>query len=510
MPRRKLGSLAALALAVFSPAGAAAPAADPAGIAAAVPPPPGALVVSVGRWAAVVTPEGRVATLDLETGTRHEWSPPAPSVRALALDPAAAATGTAAPALLLAAGAGQAGSSTIFSLGFDSGEILGQRPIDLDADFLLPSPGAQRVHVIGRKGNRWAIASIDLSKAGATEGPFTLPAPVEGAALSADGSRIFLSSLDSIHTFSTGPLRSSWLLRSPGPNEDLVPLAGGGLLAARGRRLALFDPRNLPGRDPETGTFPTDDALRVVALPFEAGALAVQGGDRLASILSADGRKLAIADLIGGTLVEVRQIDPAVACAFLGDPSRLLLVDRQGSSVVRFPIAIPTPAPPAVEPTPPAPPSGDVAPPSPAPATVAPPPASPPESASPPPAAAPGTEAPPPAAAPATEPSLGSPGEAAPAGKISGHITGEMALVEAIVLYGPNSIFKERSRVAPAADGSFAFPLPPPGHYRLLLQGARSAQLSYAPAYIQITVEASGIGGIDFKVLGRIEGGLRP
>jgi hypothetical protein len=145
----------------------------------------------------------------------------------------------------------------------------------------------------------------------------------------------------------------------------------------------------------------------------------------------------------------------------------------------------------------------------PAPATVIPPPPAAPPTVAPPPAIPPESVAPPPAA-PASEPSQGSPGEGAPAGRVSGHITGEIALVEAIVLYGPNSIFKERSRVAPAADGSFAFPLPPPGHYRLLLQGARSAQLSYAPAYIQITVEASGIGGIDFKVLGRIEGGLRP
>jgi len=494
--RRRSPSLARLLLALvaISLAPAAIGAGNQAGVAAGPPPAEGSVVATMGRWAAILTRAGRIATLDLESGARHEWAPPARFVRALAIDPSATASGTTAPALVVAAGAETSGASTIFSVRFESGETLGRVSIDVDAAFLLPSPGAEKIHVIGRRGDRWAIASLDLAKTGASEGPFTLPAPVGGAALSADGSRIYLSSEDGIRTFSTGPLRSSWLLRSPGPNGDLLAMpSGGGLLAARGRRLALFDPRHPPGRDPVTGAFPIDDALRLVALPFEAGGIAIQADERLASVLSADGARLAVADLAGGSLVEVREIAPAAACAFLADPGRLLLIDLEGASVVKLPIDFPPAEPPKIASAPPA-----QAP------LSRPPSSSPDNGASPPPA--PAAEAPPPAPAPASE----APPSAARPGVISGRITGEIALVQSIVLFGPSSIFREHLRVAPTVDGTYEIPLPPPGRYRILLRGARSAQLSYTPAYYQISVMESAIGGLDFNVAGRIEGRLKP
>ena len=93
---------------------------------------------------------------------------------------------------------------------------------------------------------------------------------------------------------------------------------------------------------------------------------------------------------------------------------------------------------------------------------------------------------------------------------IRGRIAGDVALVQAVVFYGPNSIFREFLRVVPEPGGSFSATVPPPGRYRIALLGAGGAQISYSPPYYQITIAGSGVGGIDFTVSGKIPGGLRP
>lgn len=522
------------------------------------------LFAAAGRWMALHTTEGRILILDLETGRRREWSPPAPAVRALAFETGAPLThvdaapsgGPPPPVLVIAAAPGGSSSTDLFRLSSDAGEILSQRHVDLDVAFVLPALGTRRIYVVGRRGEKWSLGSVDLSGESPAEGPFHLPGPVQGAALSPEGNRIYLASEDSIRSFATEPLRSSWQLRSPGPNGHLLTIPGSGeVLASRGRSLALFDPGKLPGRDPVTGAFPTDDAARVIALPFDAGGLAAQADGRLASVVSADGLKLAVVDLIAGSVVEARETAPSVGSVFRGHPEKLSLIGLDGASVVNLPIALAATEPsktaaappgspdsstpvsaPTMPPAPATPPTASTSPPSSSPPAnpgleAVPP--EPPDATAPsePPAAAPTRAsapasleppAPQPEAASSTgntadgppEPTASSPPPppappSATPGMISGRITGEIPLARAIVLYGPKSIFKEFTRVTPAPDGTFQTPLPPPGTYRILLQGAGSIELSYSPPYYQIAVATAGIAGIDFNVAGRIPGTLK-
>jgi hypothetical protein len=84
---------------------------------------------------------------------------------------------------------------------------------------------------------------------------------------------------------------------------------------------------------------------------------------------------------------------------------------------------------------------------------------------------------------------------------LSGRLRGEHTLVAALVLYGPGSIIREQVRVAPAADGSFRIPLPPPGTYRLVPVGGASRPVAASPNFHTITVQA-GIdrADLDFSI----------
>jgi len=486
-----------------------------------------AMTAVAGHWVALVTDAGVIAVVDLESGLRKEWTPPGLSVSALAFDPG---SGDAPPALVLATSETPGSSSTLFILRAESGDVLEKRSISIEPAFILPAEGVRRVYVAGRHGDRWAALCVSLDPGAPDEGPVPLPGPVMGAAMTQDGSRLLFSFEESIRSFSTLPLRSSWQLRSPGHNGALLAVrALGEFIAARGGQLAIFDPGTPPVRDPVTGTFPSDDAVRVIPLPFAAGGLGASADGRLASVLSGTGTMLAVVDPTAAALVEVREVAATDVVVFRDSADGVALVAHGGGSVTRLAIALPAPLPHAT--TAPIPPIDDSARSAatdttvepmeiPAPREETPPPPVPavragpaeastnPEAKAQPPAPAPGAPEAPSTPAISSTPATASI-SAAP-GMIRGRVAGDVALVQAVVIYGPNSIFREFGRVVPDAGGSFSVPLPPPGRYRIALVGVGGGQMSYSPPYYQLAIAGGGIGGIDFTVSGRIPGGLRP
>jgi len=89
---------------------------------------------------------------------------------------------------------------------------------------------------------------------------------------------------------------------------------------------------------------------------------------------------------------------------------------------------------------------------------------------------------------------------------LSGRISGALALVGAVILYGPNSITTERDRVTPQSDGSYRFTLPPKGRYRIVLAGGARTTLSCRPAFQTVEVGDYGYRGLDFEVRGAVGG----
>jgi hypothetical protein len=89
------------------------------------------------------------------------------------------------------------------------------------------------------------------------------------------------------------------------------------------------------------------------------------------------------------------------------------------------------------------------------------------------------------------------------AAALSGRIKGDRSRVEAIVLYGPNSIVKEFGRVRPGADGAWKTALPPPGVYRLVPAAGVPTPLPATPPFLTIKVAADeGQSGLDFEIEG--------
>ncbi len=486
--------------------------------------PAGVVATAVaGPWAALGLDDGRVVLFDVERETRREWKAPAPSILAISIDPAAEASpvhmagtvsraesGTTrgertAPLMLLAAPDPGGGSSTIFAMSGITGETLGSAHAGGEVAFLLSAPGAHVAYAVTRRlspaggdqparEGRWILSRVDLHEERPSS-PIALDGPVSGAALSADGGRIFLAFEDRIRTYVTDPLRSSWQFRSPGPNGPILPLGSGGpILAGRGARLSLFDPDHLPGRDAVTGSFPKDDAAFTIDLPFEASALAAAPDGARAAAMTADGSRLALIDLEHRRVAGVRETPDAPLALFHPERGALVLLGRNGASVAELAwqpegAALPVPSPEA---------------------TAA---AGPEDAAAPGPSPVPGDEsagAAPAAGSPSPRAALPSTPESAVPGEIRGRITGEVALVKSVVFYGPNSISKEHMRVAPAPDGTYSAPIPPPGRYRILLDGAGGAQLSYTPPYWHIEIAVDGLAGIDFHVAGVIRGSLNP
>jgi hypothetical protein len=80
-------------------------------------------------------------------------------------------------------------------------------------------------------------------------------------------------------------------------------------------------------------------------------------------------------------------------------------------------------------------------------------------------------------------------------------VTGNLEGVKTIVLYGPDNILKEATRVAVQPDGTWTLPLPAPGHYRVVAISDGSTPIPVVPSFRTVNVRA-GIAesGIDFEV----------
>ena len=112
------------------------------------------------------------------------------------------------------------------------------------------------------------------------------------------------------------------------------------------------------------------------------------------------------------------------------------------------------------------------------------------------------TEAQPAPPAPA-EPAVPEPSEA---GALTGSISGEVSAAKDVLLYGPDNILKLRARAPIEAGGSFSFPLPPPGTYRVVVTAGPGAYVFTRPAYRTIVVAPGnkGMDRIDFEVRGKL------
>jgi len=370
------------------------------------------------------------------------------------------------------------------------------------------TPDGSRAYVLSRRaaatggesgGQHW-VHEIDLA-GGRLAGNTLLASAASGIAVEPSGRRVFVALRDRIQSCSTGPITTSWIYRSPGPNGDLaVRPDTGTLCVGRGDQVALFDPAAIAARSAADRHDRIDDATGVVRLPFNASGLSLSGDGRLAVVQGAN--RLAFLDCSTLALTwpsdlpaEITAAEEILPLAFPNAGQDLLLATFPGARVAA--IRSPAPATPA-EPLPAAPAEA------PAPHMEAPPPQAPPPQEAPPPEAPPreappkdgqAQEAPP---GPRKEPA------AAPAAAefLSGEMSGDFSRVQAIVLYGPNNITREFARVRPEPDGTWRMPLPPPGVYRVVPAGDGAAPLPAAPGFISVRVESGkGQSGIDFTLI---------
>lgn len=396
----------------------------------------------------------------------------------------------------------------------------------------------------GRGGPRFWIHALD-PEAGEVVGSTLLDRPATGLTVAPNGLRLFVSFENRIQSYTTSPLLASWHYRSPGINGGLYfPPAGNVLYAIRTGGVALFDPVVILNRDRSVPRDDTDDSTDSIRLPFGPSALLFSPERPRAAAVGAG--TVAFIDLTTGE-VSPSQGDPALTQG--ADLLRPIGFLPGGELVLGlFPAAVTTaiPAPEALapdhpplspattaesaaataatldaaqeesrveEPAPPPVPDAPVAG-APADADVGagaagvapddglPAPLEPPAGgalpvpivAAPPPPDLPGAvsvprEDPEPRAAPATGYSL------------AGRLSGEHGRVVELVLYGPGSIIREYARVAPAADGRFRIPLPPPGTYRLVPVGEASRPVASNPNFHTIIVEAgTDRSDLDFSI----------
>ncbi len=336
---------------------------------------------------------------------------------------------------------------------------------------VFPGPGGS---IAG--GRSW-IHAIDL-EGGMATATAALDRPPNAIAIDREGRRVYVSLLGRILTFTTSPLAGSWHYRSPGVNRGLFFRPGGDLLCAvRGREVALFDRRLIEARSGDERRGRDDDATAVIALPIDAFEIVFSEDGRLAAAFGRGGR-IAFVDLEARRVLDAPDPPATLAQAtvvrpirFPSGPTDLLLAAFPSRTLV----SVPHPQPAAPAPTPAA-------------ATVAMP--------------APAPAAPPaPAEAVVAEeaPAAPIPG---PVDVLAGRIMGERGLVETVVLYGPDSIVRERARVTPSGDGAWEIPLPPAGTYRIVPMGAGARPVRSSPNFHTVKVAGEGRRDLDFKILG--------
>ncbi|HEU5180248.1 MAG TPA: hypothetical protein VFW45_05615 [Candidatus Polarisedimenticolia bacterium] len=409
----------------------------------------------------------------------------------------------------------------------------------------------------------WDLLAVDLGKSQVAS-TYRLPSAGYDVTLSADGSRAFVGLDGKIQSFTTSPLTASWFFRSPGRNFRIqVRPRQGHIYSLRDARVAIFpkEPRK-PAEGEQAAR--EDDASRVLEPPSHVdrfgfspdGRFAVAAGRGLDVLVIIDATKGKIAGLWPEEDVQVRTLLAQVDAAEkpkgprgklvaqdkgyappLGgsgpqeEPLRPVAEGGQPSDGVSASKTSPTSASGQTRPSQP----GLVSDPSAAPATAksgmlpgdtpggpAPPvPAG--DSKSPPApardeikASAPGmrasdgstaqiTDKPVVVPREVTRPRAVSPEEAAleevEAAQLKGQIAGDLSAVAWVVLYGPDSITKEKGRVAPAPDGSFSFDLPPRGKYRILLAAKPGFTLVTRPVFQTLDVGEYGYSGVDFNVI---------
>lgn len=370
---------------------------------------------------------------------------------------------------------------------------------------LLAGPGSTAwvlAHRHGRdtlEGGEYWVHRIDLI-AGRVSASAVLPGPAASLAAAPGGTRLFVGLRDRILTLSTVPrLAVSWHYRSPGANSGLALRPGTGVLyAARGEHVAVFDPDAIAGRDQEERRATEDDATAVVPIPFEATAILFSDDGRIAAAWGA-GSSVALIDAEAAGAAGLPAFEPppgaerALPLAFPGGTG-LAVATFPGAGVVTLPLPPPAVAatrPPDPPPAPPAAPSEPPSPSRPAAPPEPPAPSEPPESSAPP--------VPIPGPLPAPVRSLPVP-RPLTADVLRGRIEGDLAAVEAVVVYGPDSIVREQARAAPATDGAWEVPLPPPGAYRVVLLAKGTRALRSVPNFHTLQVTNEGVGGIDFSV----------
>ena len=80
------------------------------------------------------------------------------------------------------------------------------------------------------------------------------------------------------------------------------------------------------------------------------------------------------------------------------------------------------------------------------------------------------------------------PVEQAPSHQVEGRIVGNVALVEAVVMLGPDNILREAARVKPDPDGTWGVDGLDPGRYRIELDGGGDRVLVAEPVFLMIDV----------------------
>jgi hypothetical protein len=80
------------------------------------------------------------------------------------------------------------------------------------------------------------------------------------------------------------------------------------------------------------------------------------------------------------------------------------------------------------------------------------------------------------------------PVEQAPSHQIEGRIVGNVALVEAVVMLGPDNILREAARVKPDPDGTWSVDGLDPGRYRIELDGGGDRVLVAEPLFLMVDI----------------------
>jgi hypothetical protein len=334
---------------------------------------------------------------------------------------------------------------------------------------------------------RVRLTALDLDE-GRVLATASLDRPPSAILLDPTGERLYLAYAGRIQTYTTHPLAQSWHYRSPGANRGLCFRPhGNALYSARLDEIALFDPDVIAARKPEERQKLQDDATLVIPLPFAADSLLFSRDGTLA-VAFGRGNVLVFIEPGTGTIVTA-SVDVALGETgqevrpfyFSQEPGNLIVATFPGRRIHRIPLPAIHPAVVAESRSQPSsiatPMPHEESPPTPTP-----------------------TPLPTPTPTPSPTPSAVESSNTSPV--LAGRLSGRIADVRVIVIYGPGSIIREQGHAVPDADGSWHIPLPAPGSYRIVPLGQGSRPVRCEPNFHTLDVRDQGMTGIDFKILG--------